>query len=122
MTVIPSDPRKTIATAKRPWGTYEQFCLNEQVPVKTITINPGHRLSLQTHEHRAKFWQVLDGPIDVTVGAKTWTAMRDERIWIAVGEPHRMANVTPIPVRILEICWGRFADDDIVRLQDDYER
>ena len=55
MTDIPNDPRESMLTTERPWGMYEQFCLNERVSVKTITVNPGHRLSLQTHENRAEF-------------------------------------------------------------------
>ncbi|MGI8882132.1 MAG: cupin domain-containing protein [Jatrophihabitans sp.] len=90
--------------------------------MKTITVNPGHRISLQSHEHRAEFWQVLDGPIDVTVGRKTWSAHRDEKVWAAVGELHRMANSAAAPVRVLEVCWGHFDDDDITRVEDDYGR
>ncbi len=122
VTVIPNDPRESMLTTERPWGSYEQFCLNEQVSVKIITVNPGHRLSLQTHQHRAEFWQVLDGTIDVTVGERTWTAKRDERVWVPVGELHRMANSTDAPVRVLEVCWGHFDDEDIVRVEDDYHR
>ena len=43
-------------------------------------------------------------------------------MWVAVGERHRMANPTDAPVRVLEVCWGHFDDDDIVRLEDDYGR
>ena len=33
-----------------------------------------------------------------------------------------MANSTDTPVRVLEVCWGHFDDDDIVRVEDDYHR
>lgn len=121
MTSIP-DPRPAMFREERPWGDFEQFACNEQVTVKVITVNPGQRLSLQTHEGRAEFWQVLDGPIDVTVGERTWAAQRDEKVWIELGQVHRMANSTDVPGRILEVGWGHFDESDIVRLEDDYQR
>ena len=87
MTNLP-DPREAMFVSERPWGSFQQFTLNEPTTVKVITVNPGQRLSLQTHEHRAEFWQVLDGPIDVTVGDETWSAQPGEQVWIAQGEVH----------------------------------
>ena len=67
------DPRDDIFMVQRPWGNFQQFVSNERVTVKIITVDPGHRLSLQTHDHRGEFWQVLDVPIEVTVGDRTWS-------------------------------------------------
>ena len=61
------NPTEDIFVAERPWGHFQQFVSNEQVTVKIITVQPGHRLSLQRHDHRGEMWQVLDVPIDVTV-------------------------------------------------------
>ena len=102
MTSLP-DPREGMFVSNRPWGGFEQFTLNEPTTVKIITVDPGHRLSLQTHERRAEFWQVLDGPIDVTVGDETWSAQPGERVWVEQGAVHRMGNSTDRPGRVLEI-------------------
>lgn len=116
------DPRPAMFASSRPWGNFQQFTLNEATTVKIITVDPGARLSLQTHEQRAEFWQVLDGPIDVSVGEQTWSAQSGEQVWVAQGAVHRMGNSSDRPGRILEIGYGTFDEDDIVRLEDDYQR
>lgn len=116
------DPREAIFTVDRPWGNFQQFVSNERVTVKIITVEPGHRLSLQTHSHRGEFWQVLDVPIEVTVDERTWSAAPGEAVWVPVGSLHRMANKGDRPGRLLEIAYGDFDEADIVRLEDDYAR
>ncbi len=117
-----TDPRAGIFTAERPWGTFQQFTKNAAVTVKIITVQAGHRLSLQRHSHRGEFWQVLDVPIDITVNDKSWTAQPGEQIWVPCGATHRMANSGEHPGRLLEIAYGDFDESDIERLQDDYSR
>lgn len=116
------DPREGIFVQERPWGQFEQFVSNERVTVKIITVEPGHRLSLQTHEHRGEFWQVLDGPMEVTVGDRTWSAEPGEKVWVPQCAVHRMANKGDAPARMLEVAYGEFDEADIVRLDDDYTR
>ena len=38
--------------------------------VKRIAVNPGGRLSLQSHKHRGEHWTVVTGIATVTVGDK----------------------------------------------------
>ena len=78
------NPAQDIFVAERPWGQFQQFVSNEQVTVKIITVQPGHRLSLQRHDHRGEMWQVLDVPIDVTVGDRTWSAQPGETVFTRV--------------------------------------
>ena len=118
----PADPREASFVSRRPWGAFQQFATNEPVTVKIITVEPGHRLSLQRHEHRGELWQVLDVPIDVEVDGRTWSAEVGEQIWVPLGAVHRMANSGDRPGRLLEIAFGHFDEDDIERLQDDYSR
>lgn len=118
----PSDPRGSIVESQRPWGGFQQFTANEETTVKIITVEPGCRLSLQTHERRAELWQVLDGPLDVTVDGTSWTARAGEQVWVPRGVAHRVGNSGEAPGRLLEIGYGDFDEDDIVRLEDDYQR
>jgi mannose-1-phosphate guanylyltransferase/mannose-6-phosphate isomerase len=111
-----------VFASERPWGQFQQFVSNEVVTVKIITVNPGHRLSLQTHGHRDEMWQVLDVPIDIQVDDHEWTAQPGERIWAPQGCKHRMANSGTQVGRVLEIAFGDFDETDIERLQDDYAR
>ncbi len=121
MTNLP-DPRGEMFESHRPWGGFQQLTCNEATTVKIITVQPGCRLSLQTHEHRAEFWQVLDGPLDVTVGDETRSAVAGDQVWVPRGAIHRIGNSGDAPGRLLEIGYGEFDEDDIVRLEDDYQR
>ena len=56
---------------ERPWGKFEQFCHNEEVTVKIITVNPNSRLSLQYHNNRDEFWRVLKGKGQFVLGEET---------------------------------------------------
>lgn len=116
------DRTAEVVVDERPWGRFEQFSCNEPVTVKTMTVEPGHRLSLQRHSRRAELWQVLDGPVEVTVGERTWTARTGELVWVPLGAVHRIANRGRVPARVLEVAFGDFSEDDIERLADDYCR
>jgi mannose-1-phosphate guanylyltransferase / mannose-6-phosphate isomerase len=45
----------------RPWGHFQTVELGERYQVKRITVNPGAKLSLQKHYHRAEHWVVVNG-------------------------------------------------------------
>lgn len=116
------DPRGAMFTESRPWGQFEQFVANTPVTVKIITVDPGHRLSLQSHSGRGEFWQVLDESMDIHVDGAEWSASAGEQIWIPAGSVHRMGNSGDRAARILEIALGTFDEEDIVRIEDDYAR
>ena len=122
MTAPLSDPSPDVQVEERPWGRFQQFVANEQVTVKTITVEPGHRLSLQRHRQRGELWQVLDHPVEVTVGDRTWLAPPGELVWVGQGTAHRLGNPGEQPARVLEIAFGAFDEADIERLEDDYDR
>ncbi|MCU1679166.1 MAG: mannose-6-phosphate isomerase, type 2 [Frankiales bacterium] len=114
--------RPDVHRDERPWGHFERFTLNTTSTVKCITVDPGHRLSLQRHEGRDEWWTVLDSPLDVEIDGRAWTAMPGERIWIPRGTAHRVGNTGSTPARFLEVAFGHFDEDDIERLDDDYTR
>lgn len=117
------DRTQGVFTEQRPWGDFRSFCQNESATVKVITVQPGQRLSLQKHAQRAEMWTNLDEtPMEVTVDERTFLLARDEQVWIPQGAVHRMANPGEQPARILEVGFGNFDEDDIVRLEDDYQR
>jgi mannose-6-phosphate isomerase len=115
----PPDP---VTRSTRPWGRFDLFVTNKPCTVKIITVRPGHRLSLQRHRHRDETWQVVDGRLDVVHGTNTWTAEPGDRVWIPRGTTHRMGNSGQTATRVLEIASGDFDEDDIERLEDDYNR
>lgn len=116
------NPTDDIFVKERPWGQFKQFVSNEQVTVKIITVDPGHRLSLQRHERRGEMWQVLDVPITVEVDGREWDAQVGETVWVPRGATHRMSNRGERAGRLLEVGFGFFDEDDIERFEDDYFR
>ncbi|WP_114905658.1 phosphomannose isomerase type II C-terminal cupin domain [Ornithinimicrobium murale] len=116
------DRTQDVFVVERPWGQFQQFATNERVTVKTVTIAPGQRLSLQHHAERNEMWQVLDSPVEITLGERTWMAQPGELVWVPVGTMHRMGNPGDQPVRVLELAFGDFDEGDITRVQDDYRR
>ncbi|MBC3761619.1 phosphomannose isomerase type II C-terminal cupin domain [Quadrisphaera oryzae] len=119
---LEADRRDAVFVAERPWGQFQQFVLNQVCTVKVITVEAGHRLSLQKHGERDEMWQVLDVPLDVQVGDKQWTAEVGEIVYTPAGSLHRLGNSGTRTGRILEIAFGRFDEGDIERLHDDYAR
>ena len=91
--------------------------------VKRIHVQPGQRISLQKHHQRAEHWVVVTGTASVTIGERQFDLQPGEACDIARGQVHRLANRTDEAVEIVEVQFGdHLAEDDIVRLQDDYER
>lgn len=105
----------------RPWGNFEQFCRNENCSVKIITVNPQSALSLQYHEKRDEFYRVLAGAGELVVGEETKAAGAGDEFWIPRHVKHRVVTRDQA-VKILEISFGEFDENDIVRLEDKYGR
>lgn len=107
----------------RPWGYYQSLDVGDRHQVKRIVVNPGARLSLQKHRHRAEHWTVVDGVAEVTVDEDVKTLKPNESVYIPLGAVHRMANPGKTPMTLIEVqCGDYLGEDDIVRLQDDYGR
>lgn len=106
----------------RPWGIFRCFTYNKVSTVKIITVNPGQKLSLQLHHHRDELWVVLDSGLQVTLEDRIWKPEAYEEIYILRGTQHRAEGVGKTPSRWLEIAFGNFDEQDIVRLDDQYGR
>ncbi len=113
----------THSTVHRPWGTYETLIEGNGYKIKRIIVKPGKRLSLQKHFHRNEHWIVVSGTAEVQVGDKKYLVRQNESTYIKMGEVHRLSNPGKIPVILIEAQVGEYIDeDDIVRLEDDYQR
>ena len=110
-----------IIKVKRPWGSFERYCLNERCTVKLLEIEPGEKLSLQSHKKRTEFWKIIEGPAVVTLGKKALVMKSGETILIKKGLKHRIAAKAK-KVLFLEISFGKFDEHDEVRYFDDYGR
>lgn len=112
----------------RPWGSYRTLDRGPGFQVKQIRVNPGGRLSLQSHRHRAEHWVVIEGTARVTRGPdrdslETLDLGMNRSIDIPLGWIHRLENPTDRPVAIVEVQSGGYLDeDDIKRFDDAYGR
>lgn len=107
----------------RPWG---EFYVLEDAPthkVKRIVVKPGARLSYQYHNHRSEIWTVIEGEATVTLDGAITVLGPSEVFRVPQGAKHRLENKGSIPLTIIEIQYGTyFGEDDIIRLDDDYNR
>lgn len=106
---------------QRPWGSFERFLANEVCTVKMITVYPGEALSLQYHRHRDEFWKVLEGNPVLVIGEQTIVAKPDDEFSVPRETNHRM-SAGKEQVKVLEIAVGEYDENDIVRLEDKYNR
>ena len=106
---------------ERPWGWFEQFNQNTPCSVKLIHVKAGSRLSLQYHNNRREFWKVIKGPVSVEIGGEKFTGNEGDEFEIPVKSNHRLAGLEKEGL-VLEISYGRFDEDDIVRVEDDFGR
>lgn len=108
---------------QRPWGQFEVIVDNDNIKAKFITVNPGQRLSYQYHNKRAEHWFVISGIGTFTINDEVRSYLPGSRVYIAIGDRHRMANDGTESLVVLEVQEGTyFGEDDIVRISDDYGR
>ena len=108
---------------KRPWGKFEVLIDNTDCKVKKITVNPGGQLSYQYHKQRSEVWTIVSGNATLTLDDKISHHTYGETIQIPVGTKHRVENNSLDPLVFIEVQWGGyFGEDDIIRIEDKYNR
>mgnify|MGYP000968533372 CR=1 FL=1 len=105
----------------RPWGTFDQFAFNEDCTVSLMYVEPNQRLSLQSHSARGELWIVFDDGAIVQVGEQILHPKAGDEIWIPADTKHRLSSSGP-RVRVLEVAFGNWQQEDITRYADDYHR
>lgn len=114
---------RTPKQVQRPWGCYEDIDAGERFRVKRITVEPGQKLSLQYHHHRAEHWVIVSGTARVTRGEEVLLLTENQSIFIEVGQMHRLENPGKVPLKLIEVQTGTYlGEDDIVRVEDAYQR
>ena len=107
----------------RPWGSYETLVSGVNFQVKQIIVDPGQRLSLQLHHHRAEHWVVVAGCAEVENAGVTFPLKEGESTYIEVGAKHRLSNHGNSSIELIEVQSGTYlGEDDIVRFDDIYGR
>jgi mannose-1-phosphate guanylyltransferase / mannose-6-phosphate isomerase len=117
---MPADAR---SATRRPWGSYRSVDVGEHHQVKRLVVDPGHRLSLQRHRHRAEHWVVVEGTALIVCGEESRLLHENESAFIPVGCRHRLENPGSTPLHLVEVQVGDYlGEDDIERFADDYGR
>jgi len=108
---------------RRPWGSYESLRSGDGFQVKHIIVDVAGRLSLQYHHHRSEHWTVVAGTARVTVGDRIFVMTENESVYIPKGDVHRLENIGDDELHLIEVqCGSYLGEDDIVRLEDQYDR
>ena len=120
-------PEPLPARTERPWGSYTVLVDNPTHKVKSITVKPGQRLSLQRHAMRKEYWTVVEGTGLISTGfdvedLDTELLTVGDTFEIPPGMIHRM-QAGGSDLTFIEVQLGAyFGEDDLERLEDDYER
>lgn len=105
----------------RPWGSMRTHVHEKQHWVKTITVHPGQRLSLQLHKYRSETWVCVAGTVVAEVGNTKRTLKPGQYVSFPPKTKHRLSSKTG--GSIVEVGYGSdVREDDIVRFEDDFGR
>jgi mannose-1-phosphate guanylyltransferase/mannose-1-phosphate guanylyltransferase/mannose-6-phosphate isomerase len=105
----------------RPWGEFIKFTENSPGTVKIITVKAGEAFSLQYHKLRDEFWYIISGNGVATVGKDQIEIIPDKEFSVPKETLHRIKAGSE-DVVFLEISYGIFKEDDVVRTEDNYGR
>ena len=112
-----------LETEERPWGRF--FVLHDEptYKLKRIEVDPGRRLSYQYHHKRSEAWTIVEGEATITLDGYIKDYSKGETVLIPQGVKHRIENKGSKKVVFIEVQTGTyFGEDDIVRIEDDYNR
>ena len=113
----------SIESEERPWGRF--FVLHDETTykLKRIEVDPGGRLSYQYHHKCSEAWTIVEGVGSITLDADIKGYSTGETVLIPQGVKHRIENKGEQKVIFIEFETGTyFGEDDIVRIEDDYNR
>ncbi len=119
-----NNARRPASKSIRPWGEYYGWDQGSAWNLKTIYVKPNKRLSLQYHHHREEWWLLVEGDATATVheGKEVLTIplRKGEVFRVGKKQIHRLSSKKGGV--IVEVAYGAFDENDIVRLQDDHGR
>ena len=107
---------------ERPWGSWHVIDVADGYKIKRIHVNPGARLSLQSHEHRSRALGGHPGRGHLRDRRRRRPSSgTDESIDVPLGAKHRLGNEGTEELVIVEVQLGGYTgEDDICRYEDDY--
>ncbi len=107
----------------RPWGHYKKLFQENGVWVKRVEVNPGARLSLQKHAQRSEKWIIVKGQGLAVINGREIVVTKGDVVDVPLAAVHRIGNTGKDKLVFIEVATGSYlGEDDIIRLQDDYDR
>lgn len=105
----------------KPWGWYKDLERSHSMVIKKIYVRPLSRFSLQKHFKRDEFWHIISGTGTITIDNLKKKVVAEESFYIPRETIHRLEGGVD-GITFLEIQKGECYEEDIVRLEDDYNR
>lgn len=103
----------------RPWGWSEKLVSGSGFEVRQILVHSGAALSLQSHHRRSEHWIVVEGEATVIIDDDARTVRKNQSVFVPPEAKHRLQNLGPDPLILIEVQTGTDTDDeDIVRYDD----
>lgn len=107
----------------RPWGKFDLIDQGTRYKVRSTSVKPGGKISLQIHHHRSEHLVVVAGTAKVCIGNDEHIITENQSIYIPLGIKHSIDNIGRIKLELIEIHSGSYLEeDDIVRLEDHYNK
>lgn len=114
----------------KPWGWEEEIIENydgkDPITIKILFIKAGEMTSMQYHKNRDEKIKVLSGmvKVDVMIDDKTTSEklLIDKNIEMLITRMTRHRLEAVEDSKILEIIYGHYNPNDIIRISDKYGR
>lgn len=103
----------------KPWGYEEWWAQTDKYVGKMLYIRHGHRLSLQYHNVKEETMRVIQGNLTFVLGDQVLQMKPGDTVHVVPGTIHRM-EANDGDVLVVEVSTPEV--DDVVRVQDDYQR
>ena len=106
----------THQTMYRPWGSYTSIAKGDKWQLKTISVKPKAKLSLQMHKFRAEHWVVVKGTAEIEVNNNKKILKENQSAYVPLGSKHRLSNPGERRLVLIEVQSGSYlGEDDITR-------
>ena len=110
----------------KPWGKEVIWAETKDYVGKLLYINEGHKLSLRYHEQKEETILVVSGQLELFIsgnerkGMQTLNLGEGDTFHVTPNTIHRFAATLGTNVVLAEVSTNYL--DDVVRLEDDYDR
>lgn len=114
---------KYLYKEERPWGRFFVISDEEKYKIKKIEVEPNQRLSYQFHNKRSEYWIIIKGNGLLVLNDIKSRVKVGDTVFIEKTDRHRIQNAGDKMLVFIEVQTGSyFGEDDIVRIEDDFNR